>query len=432
MGLPIIFSMLVQAMYNIVDSIFVAQVSQNALTAVSLVMPVQNLMIAVAVGTGIGMNSLLSRRLGEKRHEEAEEVAHNGILLAFVSSLAFMVIGFIGSGIYMNLSSNIPEIVEGGTSYMRICTVFSMGIFMQITFERIVQVTGKTTFQMVAQLTGALINIALDPIFIFGLFGLPALGVTGAAVATVVGQWCAMVVIIILNAKGNKVIQVSYQKLKFKLGIVREIYEVGLPSIVMQSIGSVMTFGMNQILVSFSEVAVNVLGIYFKLMSFVFMPVFGMTSAFIPIVGYNFGAKHRGRIMQAIKTTTISVVIIMTIGSGLFFLFTEQFISMFSPTAELYEIGIPALRIMSLAFPFAGICITFSSCFQAVGKGMFSMYMSIGRQLVILLPSAYILAQVLGLSSVWYSFLLAEGVCVLLAGFFFMKMYREQISVMPK
>ncbi len=428
MGLPIIFSMLIQALYNIVDSIFVSEVSQNALTAVSLVFPIQNLMIAVAVGTAIGMNAILSKRLGEKKQEEANSVANNGVILAFFSSIVFALLGIFGSRIFLEISSDVPEVIAAGTSYMQICTIFSLGIFMQITFERIVQVTGKTTYQMAAQLTGAIINIALDPIFIFGYLGAPELGVAGAAVATVIGQWSGMIVCVVLNQKFNREVRVSFKKMRLDSKAVVDIYRVGFPSIIMQSIGSVMVFGMNQILGGFTEVAVNVFGIYFKLISFVFMPVFGLTSAFIPIVGYNFGAGNKDRIIEALKVVAISAFAIMTAGTCIFMIFPAQLISFFNPTEELYEIGIPALRVLSLAFPIAGVCIVFSSLFQALGKGMYSLWMSIGRQLLVILPVAFALGQIFGLDAVWFAMFIAEFLAIALAVFFFKRLYRNSIS----
>ncbi len=431
MALPITFSMLIQALYNTVDSIFVSSVSQEALTAVSLVFPIQSLMVSVAIGTAIGMNSLVSRRLGEKNNKAANIIANNGVLLAICSSAAFAIFGLLFSDVFLSSSSTASEVVSGGAAYMKITTAFSLGLFMQLTFERLVQATGKTIYQMIAQLAGALLNIALDPIFIFGYFGVPAMGVVGAAVATVIAQWFAMIIIIVLNHKHNREIQITPKALRFKFSAVIDIYRVGLPSIIVQSIGSFIIIGLNQILSIFTETAVNVLGIYYKIRSFVFMPLFSLTCSFIPIVAFNYGAQDKKRVLQAIRLAIISSAVIMFTGALIFWFAPGLLLSMFSPTPELLEIGIPAIRVIAISFPFAGLCIIFSSLFQALGKGMYSLYMNAGVQLLVLLPAAFILAQTLGLFAVWFSFLLAEVVTIILALTLFRKVYRKQIAPLP-
>ncbi len=427
MAFPLMLSMLIQALYNVVDSIFVSRISEDALTAVSLVFPVQNLMIAVAVGTSIGMNAIMSRRLGEKNNKQANATAHNGIILAIISSAAFALFGIFGSSAFMRLSSNNEWVIENGTNYMAICLVFSLGVYMQITMERILQATGKTVYQMAAQITGAVINIILDPIFIFGLLGAPEMGVAGAAVATVVGQWCGMLVGIALNIKYNNEIRLSIKKLKLKLNIVIEIYKIAFPSIVMQSVGSVLIFFFNQILNGFTQTAVAVFGIYFKLFSFVVMPLFGVVSSLVPIVGYNYGAKNKKRIIEAVKSSLVIGCLIMFTGMLIFLIFPSQLLLMFDASDEMLEIGTIALRVLCLCFVPATFAITLSSVFQALGHGMLSLWMSIARQLFVLLPSAFILSSLFGLHAIWFSFLFAEVISVFLAFLFFSRVYKNKI-----
>ncbi len=431
MAMPIMFSMLVQSLYFIVDGIYVAQISNDALTAVNLTMPISNFIIAVAAGTAVGMNALLSRKLGEKKYDDANKVANNGIMLAFVSSVLFALFGIFGSTWFMQVCTDDAEIIQSGALYMRICNVLSMGIFMQIMFERILQVTGKTVYQMSAQLVGAITNIVLDPIFIFGYFGMPEMGLAGAAVATVIGQWLGMTICIVLNAKFNKEVKVDFKLMKPHFASIKSIYKVGFPSIVMQSIGSIMVFGMNQILIRFTSVAVAVFGVYFKLLSFVFMPVFGLTSSLIPIVGYNFGARKKERIMETIKLSCITAVIIMLVGTIAFWVFPTQLLLMFNADTQMLEIGITALRILSLGFVTAGICIVFSSVFQAMGRGTLSMWMSISRQLVVLLPCALALSYFFGLEAVWYAFTISECVALAMGIVFFRSLYKNVISHIP-
>lgn len=415
MAVPIMLSMLVQAMYNIVDSIFVAQVSEDALAAVGLAFPIQNLMIAVAVGTAVGVNALLSRRLGEKDYTKAALVTNNGIFLSIITWAVFAVAGFLGSGVFMRSFHQSEYITSAGTQYLEICTVFSLGLFVAITTERILQVTGKTVYQMISQMAGAVVNIILDPILIFGWLGLPKMGVTGAAVATVIGQTCGMIIGLVLNKLYNHEVQITFKGFRPDKYSIKGIYHVGFPSIVMQSIGSVMTYGMNLILADFTATAVAVFGIYFKLQSFVFMPVFGVTNALVPIVGFNYGARRKDRIMQATRVSMVMVCIIMTLGTGVFLLAPDALLSVFNASADMYAIGRVALRVISISFPFAGVAIVLSSLFQAMGEGMLSLRLSVIRQLVVLLPSAWLLARFGGLDAVWYSFLIAEAVSIVVA-----------------
>ena len=382
MSLPMIASMLVQALYNVVDSVFVAQISENALTAVSLAFPIQSLMIAVSSGTCVGINALLSRSLGEKRQKEANLSAVNGVFLAFVSYLVFALMGIFGSHLFFASQTENREIVEFGTQYLTICLIFSFGIFMEMTFERIMQSTGRTIYSMVTQGTGAIINIILDPIMIFGLFGFPRLGIRGAAIATVTGQIIAMILAVWFNHKKNRDVQLSFKAFKPDGRIIAKIYEVGVPSIVMQSIVSIMTFGMNKILIMFSETAVSVLGIYFKLQSFIFMPIFGLNNGVIPIVAYNYGAGHKRRIMDTIKLSTFIAVGIMLIGLIIFQVFPEGLLKLFNASDHMLEVGVPALRIISTSFLFAGYCIILGSVFQALGNGVYSLIVSVARQLL--------------------------------------------------
>ena len=428
MSLPMIASMLVQALYNVVDSVFVAQISENALTAVSLAFPIQSLMIAVSSGTCVGINALLSRSLGEKRQIEANLSAVNGVFLAFVSYLVFALMGIFGSHLFFASQTENREIVEFGTQYLTICLIFSFGIFMEMTFERIMQSTGRTIFSMVTQGTGAIINIILDPIMIFGLFGFPRLGIRGAAIATVTGQIIAMILAVWFNHKKNRDVQLSFKGFKPDGRIIAKIYEVGVPSIVMQSIVYIMTFGMNKILIMFSETAVSVLGIYFKLQSFIFMPIFGLNNGVIPIVAYNYGAGHKKRIMDTIKLSTFIAVGIMLIGLIIFQVFPEGLLKLFNASDHMLEVGVPALRIISTSFLFAGYCIILGSVFQALGNGVYSLIVSVARQLLCILPLAYVFARVAGLHAVWYSFPLAELISVTLTTILFRRIYVKKLK----
>ena len=428
MAFPIMISMLVQALYNVVDSIFVARLSDAALTAVSFAYPVQMLTIAVSVGTSIGVNALLSRRLGEGDRQAVDRVAHNGLLLMVASWAVFAVFGLFFSELFFSFFTKNSEVAGGGAAYLRICLVFSLGMFLQICLERLIQVTGKTVYQMASQLTGAVVNIILDPILIFGMFGMPKMGVAGAAAATVIGQWIGCGVALVLNLHHNNEVRLRASALRFDLPTVKSIYSVGLPSIIIQSISSVMTFGMNFILAGFSETAVSVLGIYFKLQNFVFMPGFGLTSALVPIVSYNYGAAKKQRILTCTKTAMISITVIMIFGTALFQLFPGQLLALFSDGGDLARTGEPALRIISLSFVFAGIAIVLSSLFQALGEGLHSLLMSVFRQLVLLLPIAWLLSLSGNVDLVWYSFLIAEVVSLCFALTLFRRSYNKKIK----
>ena len=430
MSLPIVLSMLVQALYNIVDSIFVAQINENALTAVSLAFPVQNLMIAISAGTGVGINALLSRNLGEKKYEDANLAARNGIFLAIVSSIIMALIGIFGSRPFFLMQTKDPQIVSYGTQYMTIITVVSIGIFMQITFERLLQATGRTIYTMITQGLGAIINIILDPILIFGLFGFPRMEVAGAALATVTGQVIAVFLSLYYNIKKNPEININMKGFRPNKRVISCIYQVGIPSIIMQSIGSVMVFGMNKILLLFSSTAAAVFGVYFKLQSFIFMPIFGLNNGMIPIIAYNYGSKQKKRILSTIKLSVGVAVFIMCIGLFLFQTFPAQLLNFFDASEHMLEIGVPALRIISLSFIFAGYCIIIGSVFQALGNGMYSLVVSAARQLLVILPVAYLFAMIFGLHMVWWAIPIAEIVSVLLSMFLFRRIKRLRLDSM--
>ena len=430
MSLPMILSMLVQALYNIVDSIFVAQIGETALAAVSLAFPVQNLIIAVSVGTGVGVNALLSRSLGEKNQETANLTAVNGIFVFFLSYLLFAVFGLFFARMYFSVQTSNPEIIEQGTIYLSVCSIFSFGIFLEIALERIMQSTGRTIYNMITQGLGAIINIILDPILIFGLFGFPRMGILGAAVATVIGQIIAMLLLLYFNIRKNSDVNLNMRRFRPDTAIIAEIYRVGLPSIIMQSISSVMTFGVNKILLLFSETAVSVFGIYFKLQSFIFMPVFGLNNAMVPIVAYNYGAARKDRIMKTIRSSVTAAVVIMLAGLAIFQIFPEQLLYLFDASEHMMGIGVPALRIISLSFLFAGYCIVIGSVFQALGNGVYSLITSAARQLVCILPAAWLFASVFGLHAVWYAFPLAEIISVVLTTLLFRRIYQKKIQLL--
>lgn len=427
MSLPIMLSMLIQALYNIVDSIFVAQVSEKALTAVSLAFPVQNLLIAVAIGTSVGVNSLLSRRLGEKRYDAANSAAANGLILAVISWAVFAVLGLTCTRVFFKMFTTDPELIEMGTWYTRICLVFSLGIFIDVTCERIMQATGDTIRPMIVQMSGAITNIILDPIFIFGWFGLPAMGVIGAAIATVIGQFVSMALAIIFVRKNTEV-KVKLRACRLEKQTVKDIYAVGVPAIIMQSIGTVMTVGLNKIIIAFSTTATAVFGIYFKLQSFVFMPIFGLNSGMIPILGYNYGAKKPERMVKTLKVGMVISVSIMVLGTIIFQLFPEKLLMMFNASEEMLLIGKVALPAISLCFLSAGISIVLGATFQATGDGYLSMITSITRQIVFVLPSAWVLGRVVGLHGVWFSFVIAEVFSLIMTIFFFRWEYRKKIK----
>lgn len=431
MSVPIMVSMLIQALYNVVDSIFVAKISEDALTAVSLAFPVQVMMIAVAVGTAIGINALLSRRLGEKNYNEANLVTANGIFLSILNAIAFAIFGIFGLKAFFLAFVGPGTVMEMGMSYTSIVSIASFGIFLCITGERLLQATGITIYSMYSQMAGAITNIILDPILIFGLLGAPKMGVAGAAVATVAGQIVSLILVTVFNIKKNHEISLSMKNFRPNWRIIVEIYRVGLPSIFMQTIGAVMTFGMNKILIVFSATAVSVFGIYFKLQSFVFMPVFGLTSGMIPIVGFNYGARHRERIIHTIKLASLMALAITAVGFAIFQVFPSQILgTLFGASDTMLAIGVPALRIISLHFIFAAISIVISSAFQALGKGMYSLIMSVSRQLIVLLPTAYLLGKFISLNAVWLSFPIAEVVSVTLALVLYRGLYEKEIKLM--
>lgn len=429
MALPMMISMLVQALYNVVDSIFVAKLSEDALTAVSLAFPMQNLMIAVAGGIGVGMNAILSRSLGQKNMTAVNKSAAGGAFLEALGYLLFLIIGVTLVRTFFVAQDASAEITELGVKYLSVVLIFSFGIFGQFTFERMLQSTGKTLYTMFTQMTGAIINIILDPILIFGLFGAPKMGITGAAVATVIGQICAAVFAFTLNKRKNHEIDFSFRKMLRPDGkIIKTILSVGIPSMIMQAIGSVMTFGMNKILIVFSSTAVAVFGVYFKLQSFVFMPVFGLNNGMVPIVSYNYGAENKERMIKTIKLSLCYAVGIMLLGLILIQIFPTQMLMLFNASEHMLSIGVPALRTISLSFIFAGIAIIFSSCFQALGNGILSMFVSIARQLLALLPAAYLLSKMNDVNLVWWSFPIAEIVSVTLSVIFFIRMYEKVIK----
>ena len=427
MSLPLILSMLVQALYNIVDSVFVAQINENALTAVSLAFPIQNLMISVASGTGVGVNALLSKSLGEKEMDKVHKSANNGVILAICSYLVFAVVGLAGSRAFFATQTTDPEILEYGVQYMTVVCVCSFGLFMQITMERLLQSTGMTLYNMISQGTGAIVNIILDPVFIFGIGFVPKMGVAGAAVATVIGQFCGMFIGIYCNLKKNKEIQFSFRRMKWDTETVKEIYVVGVPSILMMSIGSVMTYGMNKILLGFSSTAAAVFGVYFKLQSFFFMPVFGLNNSLVPIIAYNYGAKNKARIMHTVKLGCGAAVTILVLGAVIFQIMPATLLRMFNASEDMIGIGVTALRVISLSFLLAGFCIVIGSVFQALGNGMYSLITSVCRQLLVLLPAAYIFAYTFGLNAVWWSFPVAELASLAISVYLLKKIYDSHL-----
>lgn len=428
MSIPMIISMLVQALYNVVDSAFVAKLSENALTAVSMAFPVQNLMIAVSVGTGVGINALLSRSLGEKQFEQANLAARNGLFLGIASYLVFAVLGLIGSRQFYLAQTDDPELVLYGTQYVFVVTVFSFGLFLAVLSERLLQSTGLTIYNMYTQGLGAVINIILDPILIFGLFGFPRLEVLGAAVATVVGQICGMMLGVFFNMKKNKEININMKGFRPHMPTIKRIYQVGIPSIIMQSIGSVMVFGINKILMMFTSTAVSVFGVYFKLQSFIFMPVFGLNNGMVPIIAYNYGAREKKRIMQTAWLSIGAAVTIMLAGLAIFHIFTEELLGIFEASLDMLAIGVPALKIISLSFSFAGYGIVVGSVFQALGNGVYSLMVSVARQLLVILPVAFVLARVGGLAAVWWAFPIAEIVAVIMSTVLFRRIYCKKIQ----
>ncbi|MBP3488739.1 MAG: MATE family efflux transporter [Roseburia sp.] len=428
MSLPIMISMLVQALYNIIDSVFVAMINENALTAVSMAFPIQNLMIAVGVGTAVGVNALLARSLGEKDFDKVNAIAENAVFLAILSYAVFLIIGLFFAEPFYRSQTDIEEIVVYGKEYLTVCCCLSFGSFVQLMFERMLQATGKTIFTMFTQGIGAIVNIILDPILIFGLLGLPAMGVTGAAVATVIGQIVAGVLAVVFNQTKNHEVHIQLKGFRPNGAIIRQIYAIGVPSIVMQAIGSVMNYGMNRILLAFSSTATAVFGVYFKLQSFVFMPAFGLNNGVIPIMAYNYGAGNRERVTKTLKHCVAYAIGIMAIGLLLFQLFAKQLLMMFNASETMLTLGVPALRIISLSFILAGFGISCSSVFQALGKAVYSMFVSVARQLVVLLPVAFALAQLGDVNMVWWAFPISELVSAIVTAIFMVKIYRDIIS----
>lgn len=428
MSLPMMISMLVQALYNIVDSVFVSRIDENALTAVSLAFPLQTLMIAIGTGTGVGVNALLSKSLGEKDYDKANKAAVNGVFLSAVSYVLFLLVGLFAVGPFYHTQTTDAAITAYGKQYLTIVCCFSFGMYTQFIFERLLQSTGKTIYTMITQGTGAIINIILDPILIFGLFGLPKMGVAGAAAATVIGQVLAGIFAIIVNHKKNTEIELRFKGFKPDRRTIGQIYIVGVPSIIMQAIGSVMTYGMNRILMGFTSTAAAVFGVYFKLQSFIFMPVFGLNNGMVPIVAYNYGAKNKERLIKTVKLSILYAVGIMCIGFLVFQIFPAQLFSLFDASEQMLTIGVPALRTISVSFLLAGFCIICGSVFQALGNGVYSMLTSLARQLFVLLPVAYLLARTGNVNNVWWSFPIAELVSLTMTVIFLLRINRNIIS----
>lgn len=433
MSLPMMASMLVQALYNIVDSIFVSRVSEAALTAVSISFPIQNLMISLGVGIGVGVNALLSKSLGEGNQKHAQRIALQGIFIELICCLIFILTGFFAMDVFFRGQTNDAEIIALGKDYLSICCIFSVGLFAQLIFERLLQATGRTMLSMISQCTGAITNILCDPLLIFGVpaLGIPAMGVTGAAIATVFGQIVGGIVAIILNVRKNKELRFAVRGFRVDGKVCGSILYIGIPSAIMGSIGSFMTYGINKILFAFGEIgktAAAVFGIYFKLQSFVFMPVFGLNNGMVPIVSFNYGARRADRILQTVRLSAIYAVSIMVIGMAVVQLIPGQLLLLFDASEHMLRIGVPALRIISLCFVFAGFTIVCSSVFQALGNSFFSMIMSITRQLAVLLPAAYVLAHTIGLEAVWYAFPIAEVFCLVIAVIMLRHTYNKVIK----
>ncbi len=428
MSMPIVISMLVQACYNIVDSIFVSRISENALTAVSMAFPIQTLMIAVSTGTGVGINSLLSRSLGEGNRKNAQAAACNGLFLAFLSYFIFLIFGIFGTVPFYRAQINDPEIIALGKDYLSIVCMFSFGQFFQIAFERIMQSTGKTIYNMITQGLGAIINIIFDPILIFGLCGFPKMGIAGAAIATVAGQIIAAILGYIFNKFKNDEVSVSMKGFKPNPEIIAIIYRVGIPSILMQSITSILTFFMNIILAGFSSTAVTILGVYFKLQSFIFMPVFGLNNGLIPIVAYNYGAGNSERIKKAIRYSVCAACIYMFLGFLTFELAPEKLLMIFDASDNMIAMGIPALRIIALSFLLAGATVVVTGIFQALDVAVYSLVVSVLRQLIIVLPVAYILSKLVGLTGVWVAYPIAEIFAFIISIFLYKKTLRKRVD----
>ena len=432
MALPMIISMLVQALYNVVDSIYVSQISESAVTALSLAFPLQNLQVGFAVGIGVGVNSLLSKSLGQRNQEMANATAGNGLVMVLICAVGFLLFGIFGVRPYFEIQSAMAETVEGGIVYTRICCILGAGQFLQILGERLLQSTGRTVHSMIGQASGAITNIILDPVFIFGVpaLGIPAMGIAGAAVTTVTGQWVGACIVWFFNFKSNPDVHLGLRYLKLRRNVVGPILTVGVPAIVMNSIGSVMSFGMNQILQGFQETATGVFGIYFKIQSFFFMPLFGLNGATISIIAYNYGAQKPERIIKTLKIATGAALTLMLAGLIVFQAIPQVLLGMFNPSDEFLRIGCVALRTISWCFPVAAVCIVLGACFQALGNGIYSTITSICRQLLVLLPVAYLLSLTGEVNNVWMSFPIAEVVSALTTVVLFRKIYRAKIKPM--
>ena len=433
MALPLAISMLVQAFYNVVDSIYVSQISESAVTALSLAFPIQNLMIGCATGSAVGMNALFSKSLGEHDHEKANKTAGNGILASLFMAAMFVVFGMVGAEGYYAMQSEVPETISGGAAYIGICCIWCLGIFVEILGERLLQASGRTIYTLFTQGTGAILNILLDPVFIFGYapLGIAPMGIAGAAVATVTGQWVAAVLAVFFNLTKNPDAQFSLKYLKFDWPIMKKIMTVGIPSIIMMAIGSVMNFGMNQIFLSFQEygeTAAGVFGIYFKLQSFVFMPLFGINNAAISIIAYNYGACQPKRITGTLKCSLTAAMTIMLLGTAAFQLIPDQLLGIFHPSSTFLELGRSALRIVSLHFPMAAIGIALGASFQAMGTGIYSTITSLMRQIVVLLPAAFLLSLTGDVHNVWWAFPISEVISLLTSLFFYSRIYRNLIK----
>lgn len=431
MSLPMMVANLVQACYNIVDSIFVSRIDEKALTAVSMAFPIQMLLVALGIGTGVGINALLSKSLGAGNRKQASDAACNGIFMAYVCYAVFLIFGLTGVGAYYRSQTDDAVIIEYGCQYLKWVCCLSVGLYSQFVFERLLQSTGLTMYTMITQSVGAIINIIMDPILIFGLLGAPKLGVSGAAIATVFGQTVASVIAIILNIKKNKEIELNFKGFRPSFSVISKIYVVGLPSIIMQAIGSVMNYGMNLILIGFSSTAVAVFGVYYKLQSFVFMPVFGLNGGMVPVVAYNYGAQNRKRLVKTVKLSMLYALIIMSIGTVIFEIFPAQLFSIFDASENMVGMGATALRIICVHFPVAAICIISGSMFQALGNGVYSMVVSICRQLVVLLPVAYLLSLTGSLAAVWWAFPIAEVMSLLMTSIFLIRINKNIVSKLP-
>lgn len=431
MTLPLAISMLVQALYNVVDSIYVSRVSESAVTALSLAFPIQNLQIGCSTGIAVGVNALLSKSLGEGNREQANYAAGNGILLSLIMVAAFMLFGFLGATPYYAMQSDVEETVTGGASYTAICCIFTLGIFVEILGERLLQASGRTVYTLFTQGTGAVVNILLDPLFIFGGLGIPAMGIAGAAVATVIGQWVAAIMAVIFNLKCNPDVKFSFRFLRPKKNVMSKILTVGVPSMIMMAIGSIMNFFINQIFLSFKnygETAAGVFGIYFKLQSFFLMPIFGLNNASVSIIAFNYGARQPKRIVKALKLAVGAAFVFLTLGLVVFQTLPDLLLGIFEPSEDFLSIGRSALRIVSIHFPLAAAAITLGASFQALGNGTYSTITSLCRQLIVLVPSAYLLSLTGNVHAVWWSFPIAEVVSLALTLLFFLRIYRQKIK----